>query len=234
MRDILGIKVGITVDHAHEASLRYKDSIIGLKSTTDDSIIPFMIQDIKLGVDNEVNWIGRKWSKKNLMWREDSNMLNYQYERLIYDAPTPGYINISNTHKTTAYLEKFPAKQYKRGFSWDQYILLQPFSRSYSLLKVPVENYRSRTDYVLHDIFNREFYPLERLIINIMDAKQISGAFHTDFAASVNPGLKYPVIYYKQFMIGVIHPDTLEIKLGSEAEDLGDLLQTMTSVKIVI
>jgi len=189
------------VDIVRELNKRLKGSWVGVK--TEKATLPFMVMGFEHTDNGELGIILRDTRKRTTTLKFDENLL-------VLDCPQLGMVFDG---EKTAYIRRIPNRQWKRGYNGDIISVNYLEADGFHHIGLSAKSYEAAA--ILNFIFNPNYYPFNEAIKLIENGDKFSLPISRKFAISCKMDSQYPVVYYKEWLIGWVEKGVIQLPTTS-------------------
>lgn len=192
---------------------RYSNSVLGRKA--DDEVLPFMVSTFTEEERGKIYVHGYFAAKTK--WSTTLKSFEWKPKEWVLDSPKLGLFNIDGV---AVHLKRSPRRQYKRAYSVKNITKVDPLDKEYRYTRR--KSIRPDNIGLLKEIFNPNYPSPQEAIEKINSFCYLSIAFNSTFGFGLKRGSAYPVVIYKDNVVGVLIED--EVELFKEYEHLREQL----------
>lgn len=180
------------VDQVRFLNKRFQNVIIGKKPEKEGKkIVPVKV--VGFLSDDEDNILLRYYN----VGGENENIVVFKESDYLLDCPQVGMLQVG---ERVVYLRRVPERQWKRGFT-ENVIRSEPLSNLESReLGYPIARINTKSAVSL--IYNPKYLSMENGLSKLSAGKLLSFAISRKFAISLKWDAEFPVVYYKDWVIG--------------------------------
>ena len=206
------------VDQVRELGKHFQGVVIALKKK--DKNVPIRVH--RFHQDDERRIVIRY----NVLGSDNMTDVIFKEEDYILDCPQVGMTQVQGK---VVYLRRVPERQWKRGYT--ENIVRSEQLSDKEFREVGLSPIRVTHKDLIKEVYNTTYTNMGNGMIDLLKGKIFSFAISRKFAIGLKWNSKFPVVYYKEWVVGWVEEGT--IILPQKAHHLFEELSQYTSCRRV-